>query len=532
MPPAIGSVATRAARRLTLNAAAARAVRLGLYASAVGFVLACIARFGGFADWPWGWIAAVLAASVMIAVVYGWRFDRVPVAGGGLVLDERLSLHDALSTAINLDGQPGTLAEAQRAAATQIASGVSGEVGRAVPLQMPQGWWVVLVLIAAATGVAAMPPLFGRDAEPAAMDLTQASLETDAAIAEMQAVLDASPELLAHLGPDPLLTAVEQPEDAEQLRQDTLQSLTELQQALDAFAIDPSQQRLEGLRGRLEDFEQEPGDLGEQARRALAAGDFERAADAMEAMQTSGGEDQADALDSLADDLAAAAAGDEQVRDAMKDAGVVPEDGQSLTDAVEAAEHLDDASRESLADLIERDKGARSSLKEMAKDCEQAASECRNPGEPGSPNAKQSECRKIAEDQKASKQAAACKSACAAGRTRVGEGLGGSPMNAADDSPDVAKAVKAASEVDTTAPVTSISPAAGPLRLGDVTDAGGAAMAAAQRRVQRGIDVQRIPKRYREAVAAWFKQARSEDPSGKDEGQDEPEKQVEEPDTP
>jgi len=65
-----------------------------------------------------------------------------------------------------------------------------------------------------------------------------------------------------------------------------------------------------------------------------------------------------------------------------------------------------------------------------------------------------------------------------------------------------------------------------------VTDAGGAAMAAAQRRVQRGIDVQRIPKRYREAVAAWFKQARSEDPSGKDEGQDEPEKQVEEPDTP
>jgi hypothetical protein len=39
---------------------------------------------------------------------------------------------------------------------------------------------------------------------------------------------------------------------------------------------------------------------------------------------------------------------------------------------------------------------------------------------------------------------------------------------------------------------------------GQVSEASTAPIQSARRRIERGLDVQRIPRRYRETVAAWF----------------------------
>ncbi|MDP7028830.1 MAG: hypothetical protein QF733_01255 [Phycisphaerales bacterium] len=518
LDPAIRRLASRAARRLTLNAALRHAARAGVVVSAVAVLLACVERFGGFDGWPWGWIAGAMAVIVCGAGVVGGRGNRASLADGAVVLDERQSLHDALSTALMYEGAAGPIAEAQRAAAGRAARR-SGRVAGVVPLRVPQAWWAVAVLTTTAVGVATTPSLFGQQSAPATLDLAEATIETEAALADMQAALDAAPELRDRLGAGQLDAGEHRPADAAQLRQDALQSLTDLQKALDDFALDPAQQRLAGLRGRLEDLEQATGDSGGEARTALADGDFQRAAEAMDAMRAAGGESQARAFDQLARDLDAASEGDDDIRKMLQDAGVAAEEGQTLAGALQDAEHLDDDSRRSLEDLIEADRAARRSLQKMGQDCREAASACRGGDGDSDGSLGQSACRQIAEDQKAQEQAGACKSACARSRAAVGQGLGGGRAPAAADAPtDVATAVKAATEVDATAPIVTASPVAGPLHRGDTSEAGSRAMAAAQRRVQRGIDVQRIPKRYREAVAAWFKlvQTEPEDADGPD----------------
>ncbi len=514
LDPGIRRVVSRAAARLTLIAALRRAVRVAIALAAAAVVLACVARIGGFGGMPWGVIAGGLCGLVLLTLLVGLVVDRVSDHDAALVLDEHLALHDALSTTLSMEDRSGPLVQAQRAAAADVVvrRSVAAGVGRAIPVQPPRGWWVAVALAALATGIAAMPSLFGRDA-PAPMDMVEAGVETETAIAQVNAALQSSPDLLARLDQGPILAVREPQADATQLRQEALQSLTELQKALDDFALDPSQQRLDGLRGRLEDLPQKPGDASEEARRALADGDFERAEKALEALQAMGNEPAAQALESLSRDLDEAGGGDERVRESLEQAGVVPERGQSPEEAVERADHLSASDRESLADLIERDASARTSLKDMAKDCQAAAKQCRGSN---APEAKaNAECRKRATDQKAQKQAAACRSACAKGRARAGSGLGTSSAAAGDASSDPVAQVKAPVEVDTTAPVTGVSPVAGPLRRGDTSDAGGQAMAAAERRLQRGFDVQRLPRRYREAVAAWFRQAAAR-PAGED----------------
>jgi hypothetical protein len=284
--------------------------------------------------------------------------------------------------------------------------------------------------------------------------------------------------------------------------------LTELNRRLEAFQNGDEQRQMRRVQERLASMSPS-SDATQRVRRAMSAGDLEAMAAAMEQLTTAQADADADAraaaLSSLAEDLRASAISDEALEQSLQDAGVSGEE------AIDAAKHLTESQREALREHAMDAIAASEMLKDMASECEDAAAQCKNPGE--EPSDSESACKKLAKSQRASKQASECKNACQSSASRAGktlakgsmqQGLGGGKSSAAGD-PDVAtQAERSRSVVDATTPVVATSPVSGPLAGGQVSEASTAPIQSARRRIERGLDVQRIPRRYRETVAAWF----------------------------
>jgi hypothetical protein len=82
---------------------------------------------------------------------------------------------------------------------------------------------------------------------------------------------------------------------------------------------------------------------------------------------------------------------------------------------------------------------------------------------------------------------------------------GGAGPRSIEEDPDARTSMaRSRSEVDASTPVVAAAPVSGPLTRGAVSAPADSPMQSARRRIERGLDVQRIPRRYREAVAAWF----------------------------
>jgi len=519
----VAALAACAARRLTTGALLRETVRFAVPAAVVGFMLACSSRLLSTSDWPWWWIAGGLALAVVVAVATRWPACRVEQRAAAIVIDDRLALHDTISTALAMadtDDTPLTLAQRATAVAVANRPDIIGQVRAVTPISLPRRWWSPVLVVLAAVAVAGMPSLFGTEQQRDTEQFADARIETDEAIAEMFKSLSTSPDIQAYLGEEFVLAPPTAETDPTVLRQHTVQSLTELQRQLDAFALEPSQRRLARVQDRLADIDEGEHDLAADTRRALAAGDFQRAADALAEMESSDADAaaRAEAFESLTDDLEAASMSDAQLRESLREAGVQPTEEQELADAITESEHIDEITREELRRLLEDQQAASDSIEQMAKECKQAAERCRNPADQGESTNEPSACEQLAKDQQAGDQAEACSSACASSRRLAGSGLasdglptkGGASQPSGGDRPfageppPVGVIAKAPITVDEQAQVVGTSPTEGPLHRGDVSEAGQSAVRAAKQRVERGIDVQRIPRRYRQAVAAWF----------------------------
>ncbi len=102
-----------------------------LYASiaaAMAVVVAVAASLSGQPAMPWGWIAIGLGAGVLVAAAVRWFTSPVSPMLAAIVLDERLQLHDALSTAMAFSGRrDDPLATGQQAVAATHALPMPGK---------------------------------------------------------------------------------------------------------------------------------------------------------------------------------------------------------------------------------------------------------------------------------------------------------------------------------------------------------------------------------------------------------------------
>ncbi|MDP6479260.1 MAG: hypothetical protein QGI75_04385 [Phycisphaerales bacterium] len=513
---AVIRLAVRAARRLTCSNVLVSVCLYAAIAAGVAVMAAAIASLSGQPPMPWGWIAIGLSGGVLVVTAIGWGTLQVSPMAAAIVLDERLHLHDALSTAIAFRGREGDpLAVSQQEAAAALAA--SPEVRRAfpkaIPIGVPPRWWWPVSLTALAAVIAVSPPMVGEGRAAANIPtsaLGEAQLDTDEAIAAMQEALDASPELEAAMGESFDLKQHAELNDPTKLRQETLRDLTELNRRLEEFQSGDQQRQLKRIRERLAKMNQSQ-DATSRLRHAMAAGDMEAMAEAMQQLRSGDAQDadaRAAALEALAQDLKDAAARDEAFEQALDDAGLAD------ADAIEDAEHLGEAQKEELREQSMDTLAATEMLDQLSKECKDAADQCKNPGGK-SPSQGQSACKKLAKSDRACKQAGKCQSACKSGLGKAGQSIspssglaqmqGGRGQRPVEEDPSVATvAARSRSDVDTTSQVVETAAVSGPLSKGDVSSPSNSPIQSARRRIERGLDVQRIPRRYREAVAAWF----------------------------
>ena len=513
---AVIRLAVRAARRLTWRNVLVTACLYAAIAAAVAVIVAVIASLSGQPPMPWGWIAIGLGGGVLVAIVVGWSASQVSPMAAAIVLDERLHLHDALSTAIafrDREGDPLAVGQQKVAAALAASPEVRRAFPKAIPIGVPQRWWWPVSLTALAAAIAVLPPMVGEArAAPniPTSALGEAQLDTDEAIAAMQEAIDASPELQAAMEESFDLKQHAELNDPTKLRQETLRDLTELNRRLEEFQSGDQQRQLKRIRERLAKMNQSQ-DATSRLRRAMAAGDMEAMAEAMQQLRSGDAKDadaRAAALEALAQDLKDAAACDEAFEQALDDAGLAD------ADAIEDAEHLSEAQKEELRKQSMDTLAATEMLDQLSKECKDSAGQCKNPGGK-SPSQGQSACEKLAKSDRACKQAGKCQSACKSGLGKAGQSIssssglapkqGGSGQRSVEEDPSVTTAAaRSHSDVDTTSQVVETASVSGPLSKGDVSSPSNSPIQSARRRIERGLDVQRIPRRYREAVAAWF----------------------------
>lgn len=159
-PSATRGVAASADRRRSLVHSIADAGRLLTLAAALSIVLVLVWKFVPTTwvrsiDWWWLIAAPLLVVAVPVALSLA---RPVKPRRGALTLDERLSLKDRLTSAIDLHDQPPAgvdrgFAELAVRRAEEIARGVRPE--QAVPVRLDRAWaiWPTLAVLAVAIGV-------------------------------------------------------------------------------------------------------------------------------------------------------------------------------------------------------------------------------------------------------------------------------------------------------------------------------------------------------------------------------------------
>ncbi len=504
----------------------ARAGRLGLLLSLAVVLIVLAGKLAGAAAWVIG--GGVAGAGLLAAAYAIVLWQRVSCGGldAAIVLDHRLQLDETLSTALSIPrDDPREIAEAQRRHAETAAAEirVSGQWRAVLPMVAPTGWGWTLALLLIAGLLAAMPisplkPWAGADVSPNA----QALPAQVKALEEAKAFLAEHPDLESQLPPalaldqsDPDLSNIDGSDR-------TLRELTDLQRRLAEFQMGDAMRSLEQTERLLRGLPPGEDDAARSTRRALAKGDFQAAEESLANVQATGLNDEqvAEALDRLAEDLDRAA---EEAETQQRQGGAnrsESEAGEQRGSGRKGGSGGGDDAQQSDAASKEADQqAARDNVRRLASECSEAASQCRK----GQASRESGACQRLATQQSQARQAGAVQSTCqgdgdgAFSSEGQGGGRGTGGGWAVDEPHDTAVvAEQATGSFDASGSVIESAsmhvPSSNRAGTAGVSSGGGVAVVQeARRRAARGVDLQRVPRRYRDMVAAWFSTLPSED---------------------
>lgn len=427
--------------RLQGMVAASGPVLLGI--AIAMFVLAIVDRIGTAPVIPWPWAAAGIAAAAIALMVCYWARNATTELAAASEVDERLGLHERLSSALACADRDDAFAAALRDDAQQVAEqeGVEAALRRtfacaAPPLLAPSMGLALVAALFLVTGQwgwvhAAEAPI------DAPANTTRAQVEAGveqvaAAIADSDALGEKLQQEL-----DDLLGASAAQDDPETMRREALRRMTDMQQRLDDMLRNPDAIGMAELQRRLRSLELPGDDDGNSIAAALKRGDFKAASEALErlrAQMESADLDEstrkrlAEQLENLAAQLEELAKSDAALRQALSAAGLdeaLASDADAARRAIEGAKNLTDQQRQRLLDMLEAQQIAASACKKMGDACKQCAG-----GKPGDLSRQLSdlEAARMFLDEAALAKAA-CQSACAGmrpGGTGEGGGHGGS----------------------------------------------------------------------------------------------------------
>jgi hypothetical protein len=383
-----------AARRLELTSFIDKLHWVAIVVAVIALGLMIADRLPSQAFVPWVWVGPVLTGIALTSAVMWWMQRRASEQHVAVVVDERLELREKLSTALLVQGRSDAFAQAAIEDAVNVArDGRTHElVSRRFGVQPPRLWFISPLIVLAAVMISFLKPLdlFRQDLPQA--EITNAKLEAQQAIDVMVKTIKESPALEKELadalaeaskeGTDPN-APFKKPEDA---KRDALKKATDINKKLDELINGEKGKTAEAIEKALNQLQppQEDGDAKELAE-ALAKGDFQRAQEAIKNLQEKAEKGQlneedkkkaAEALEQIAKQLNDMAKQQEQLKEALQQAGMDPNlanNPQALQQALQNAQNLNQQQKQELQQMAQAQQAAAQMCQGLAGACQNMA---------------------------------------------------------------------------------------------------------------------------------------------------------------
>ncbi|MFG0274443.1 MAG: hypothetical protein ACF8QF_05250 [Phycisphaerales bacterium] len=372
------------------------ALTLTIAIACLGVALGLERLFGVGVVWSialWSALAGALALGVALTI---WKWPREDEVAR--LVDERAALRESLSTAVCVADRADAWSRAAVEHAARMARGVA--LGRALPATAPRLWPAPLTAAAIVGALWLTLPqadLLGLLSKAEAEERREE--ERADAVAQVRTAQDEVRKALEQVGEADLFEDLQTPEteeaDPEQIRRMALRELTSLNERLEQRRAGSEAMKMEELRDRLSRLE-EPGEgpLDDVAE-ALAQGEFAKAGEALRQMmeQLQAGE-MSDAqrealakqLENLAEQIEQLAQDRKALEQKLAEQGIDPsllDNPMGLREAIQNAEGLSEQQKQQLQQTAQGQEGAQDLMQQMAKSMQQAAGECKNPGQQG-----------------------------------------------------------------------------------------------------------------------------------------------------
>ncbi len=390
----ISGILRAAGRRLGLTEFFDRLSVTVMAAAGAGLVVVVLERvvpaLQGRVEW---WIVgAALAGAAVVAALAWWMAGRRSRLSVAMEVDERLSLREALSTALLCRGRSDAFALAAVEDAERLAGdpALKPRLAREFAVRAPRRWWVGPCLALGAAGVGLWVPystLFEDEQvvidETQRVEVKQIEATVEESIAEAAKKLGVDKKELEEALEEgrPMSEDAESlPETPDEVRKEAFKTLSALTEQVEKAMASDQAKALEALSEQLAQLKADANDsAATELAKALQSGDFSKAKEALEELQkkmesgeTSAEEKQAlaDQLNRLGEQLNQLAQQNQQLQEALKQAGMDPNlanNPQALQQALQQAQNLSEAQKQQ--------------LQQMAQAQQQAAQACENMGQ-------------------------------------------------------------------------------------------------------------------------------------------------------
>jgi len=413
-------------------------------------VLACVLmianRVPAEAFVPWSWVASSMIIGVFLfTTIVWWRThpDETEVA---LAVDERLDLDERLSTALAVGSKDDPFARAAVLDAVAVASDprTKERTKRLFAVQPPAGWWwsPSLVLVAVIAQWLPQMDLFSRDIVEARDVTPVVRVEVEQHIEDVIAAIDENDELREALreelrGLTPDTPDADRDASAEDVRRTAVKKVTDLNRRLHEIIEGERGKTMEAIESSLKGLELPDRDSAARPlAEALARGDFEKAKRALrELVERAENGEMTEAeqqnlerdLQKLAKQIQQAAAAQEQLKDALRQAGMneqLANDPQALEQALQNDQNLNEQQKQQVRQQSQAAQQCRNSMQGLGDAMQQMAQGLQQ-GQPGqSDQQAQQQLGEMEQLQAMLQQAEAASNACQGGAQQIGQGLG------------------------------------------------------------------------------------------------------------
>lgn len=379
--------------RMQLNLALRKGTRFVFGLSLAIFVIALIDRVGDVSFIPWNLVWIFSACILGIGCLVMWISSPVTSIEAACEVDQRLELHDRISTAMSCENSSNPFDDVVVEDAISIteSKNIQSKIAAHFPITSPRSIWNV-GLVAVVIAIMLWTPQWGWWSDASENGTNQRLATNENIESSIQAVLDQLEDdaLLSQSLEDELselkATSANDSLDSESLRREALRKITDVQKRLEELLKDDNALSYEEMLSRMQSLQLPQNPSMQPMVADMKNGDFDNAKKEFDKLQkqlesTELSEEErmqlAKAMKELADQLQKLSESTDSLASAMAAAGMngnLASNPEAAMKAIQNAKNLTEEQKKQLLELLKSQQSASQMCKNMSEGCKKCAS--------------------------------------------------------------------------------------------------------------------------------------------------------------